>query len=76
VSGSDPEHEALSQFASDIRLLRAQCAEHGDSPAGQLHQVTEHMTRSLHLLMDRPDALNGTMPWWQERSSQQRKTAD
>ena len=36
MSGSDPEYEAISQLASDIRLLRTQCAEHGNSAAGKL----------------------------------------
>ena len=58
MSESDPEYEAISHLASDIRLLRIQCAEHGDSAAGKLLQrLIEHMTESLHLLMDRPDAL-------------------
>jgi hypothetical protein len=75
MSGSDPEYEALSRLASDIRLLRTQCAEHGNSAAGKLlHELIEHMTESLHLLMDRPDALKGTMPWWRDRLSQQHRT--
>jgi hypothetical protein len=77
VTRSDEEFEALEQLAADIRLLSVQCAELGDSTTGKLIQeLIRHMTESLHLLMDRPDALQGTMPWWRNRLSQPSNTAD
>ena len=77
MTRSDEELEALEHLAADIRLLRVQCAVLGNSTAEKLVQeLIRHMTESLHLLMDRPDALQGTMPWWRDRSSQPRKTGD
>ena len=77
MTRSDEELEALGQLADDIRLLRAQCAALGDSTAANLIQeLIGHLTESLHLLMDRPDALKGTMPWWRDKSSRSWKITD
>ena len=76
VTRSDEELEALEQLAADIRLLRVQCAALENSTAARLIQeLIRHMTDSLHLLMDRPGALQGTMPWWRDRFAQPRNTA-
>jgi hypothetical protein len=64
VTRSDEELEALGQLAADIRLLPLQSAAWGPTAAKLLEELIRHMTESLHLLMDRPDALQGTMPWW------------
>jgi hypothetical protein len=75
MSGSNPEYRTLVQLATDIRLLRAQCAELTDSEASNLlMQLVEHMTSNLQQLMDRPGALRGTMPWWQAKLEQQQHT--